>query len=107
MAALPQVTSTTFSQEVMKADTPVLVDFYADWCAPCRMVAPIVEDLAREYSGRIKTVKLDVDSNGDVAQRYGVMSIPTLAIFKDGQMVQRLVGAQPKQVLKKAIDNTL
>lgn len=101
------VTEATFEQEVLQSETPVLVDFWAEWCGPCRMIAPIVEELAGEYEGKMKVVKLDVDSNQDIAFKYGVMSIPTLGIFKGGEMVERLVGYMPKQQLKKRIDTAL
>ncbi|MBI2973917.1 MAG: thioredoxin [Armatimonadetes bacterium] len=96
-----------FETQVLKANTPVLVDFWAEWCAPCRMIAPIVEELAGEYDGKLKVVKLDVDDNQGIAYKYGIMSIPTLGIFKGGEMVERLVGYMPKQQLKRKIDAVL
>lgn len=96
-----------FENQVLKANTPVLVDFWAEWCAPCRMIAPIVEELAGEYDTKLKVVKVDVDNNQGVAYKYGIMSIPTLGIFKGGEMVERLVGYMPKQQLKKKIDAVL
>ena len=87
------VTDQTFDTEVIQASVPVLVDFWAAWCGPCRAIAPAVEEIATEYQGRAKVVKLDVDENQDVSIRYGVQSIPTLLVFKDGQVVERLVGA--------------
>jgi thioredoxin 1 len=93
-----------FEAQVLRSEVPVLVDFWAAWCGPCRMIAPIVEDLAGEYEGRLKVVKVDVDENTALAYRYGVMSIPTLGIFKGGELVERLVGYMPKQELKKRID---
>jgi thioredoxin 1 len=107
MATLTKVSSATFADEVQASETPVFVDFYADWCGPCRMVAPIVEELAKEYEGRLKVVKIDVDADPDLASRYGVMSIPLLGIFKGGKMVQRLTGAHPKANIKKAIEAVL
>ncbi|HXF82736.1 MAG TPA: thioredoxin [bacterium] len=104
MGKAVHVTERDFEAQVIKSEVPVLVDFWAEWCGPCRMIAPIVEDLAAEYEGRLKVVKVDVDQNNALAFRYGVMSIPTLGIFKGGQMVERLVGYMPKQELKKRID---
>ncbi|HVS48377.1 MAG TPA: thioredoxin [Candidatus Dormibacteraeota bacterium] len=82
----------TFEADVLKANEPVVVDFYADWCGPCRMMSPVVEQLAGEYAGKVTIGKLDVDANQDIAIRYGVMGIPTLGIFRDGKLVDRLVG---------------
>lgn len=102
-----EVDSATFQSEVAGSELPVLVDFWADWCAPCRMLAPIVEELAEEYEGRLKVARLDVDANPDLASQFGVMSIPTLLIFKEGAPVERLVGYRPKEQLKRAIDKVL
>ena len=107
MAHTMEVTDSTFDQEVIKSDTPVLVDFWADWCAPCKMIAPLVEELAEEYDGKVKFAKLDVDSNPQTAMTYGVRGIPTLLIFSDGQPVKQVVGAVPKSVLKKNLDEAL
>jgi len=101
------VTDATFDQEVLKSSKPVLVDFWAAWCGPCRMVAPVVEQIANEYSDRLEVAKLDVDENPDIAMRYGIMSIPTLMIFKDGKIAQRMVGYMPKEVMKRYVDATL
>ena len=101
------VTDATFEDEVIKADTPVLVDFWADWCAPCKMIAPIVEELATEYDGSVRFAKLDVDSNPKTATTYGVRGIPTLLIFDDGKPVDQVVGAVPKSVLKKRIEEAI
>lgn len=101
------ITDQTFQEEVLNAKTPVLVDFWATWCAPCRIIAPIVEDLAKEYEGKLKVGKLDVDQNPQASGQFGVMSIPTLMIFKDGKPVKTMIGAQPKDVIKKSIDEAL
>ncbi|MBS3811759.1 MAG: thioredoxin [Halanaerobiales bacterium] len=94
-----EVNDGNFRREVLKSDVPVLVDFWADWCAPCKMVAPVVEKIAREYSDDIKVTKLDVDKNQSTASRYNVMSIPTLLIFEDGREKDRIVGYAPKNKL--------
>ncbi len=98
------VTDQEFEEKVLKAETPVLVDFWAAWCAPCRMIAPIVEELANEYDGQVRFAKVDVDANPQAPTNYGVRSIPTLLIFKDGKPVDQVVGAVPKEVLKKRLD---
>jgi thioredoxin 1 len=101
------ITDSNFDRTVLKADKPVLVDFWATWCKPCQMVAPIVEELAKEYDGRVKFVKLDVDQNPKTATKYKVMSIPTLLVFKKGQPVSHLVGFRPKNELKRVLDAAL
>ena len=103
MATPTVVTDETFNQEVLKSDTPTLVDFWAVWCGPCRMVAPVVDEIAREQTGKLKVMKLDVDENQNTAMAYGVMSIPTLILFKDGQPVERIVGFRPKGDMEKKI----
>ncbi len=101
------VDDSNFDQTVLQAKTPVLVDFWAEWCGPCRMVAPIVEELAVEYEGRVSFTKLDVDQNPKTASKYGIMSIPTLLIFKDGNPISNIVGFRPKAELKRSLDDVL
>ncbi len=96
-----------FDKVVTQAKTPVLVDFWAAWCGPCRMVAPVVEELAEEYDGKISFAKVDVDQNPKIAGRYGIMSIPTLILFKDGKPITNIVGFRPKPQLKQSLDAAL
>ena len=96
-----------FDEMVLKAKTPVLVDFWAPWCGPCRMVAPIVDELANEYEGKVSFFKLNVDDNPVTSRQYGVMSIPTLIVFKNGQPASNIVGFRPKPELKKNLDAAL
>ena len=104
MAKPKEVTDATFEQEVLKAPRPVLVDFWAPWCGPCRMVAPIVEELAEEYDGKVNFVKLNTDGNPITASRYGIRSIPTLLVFKGGQPVGQIIGFRPKSDLRRRLD---
>ena len=97
----------SFDQEVLQSDQPYLVDFWAPWCGPCRMIGPIVEELAGEYAGKLKVGKVNVDDNQDIAARYGIASIPTLMLFKGGELRERITGAVPKATLKQAIDKHL
>lgn len=96
-----------FEEEVLKSDQPVLVDFWASWCGPCKAVGPVVEELAQIYAGRVKVGKVNVDENRELATRYRVMSIPTLAIFKDGDEAQRSVGFQGKQQLARFVEDNI
>jgi thioredoxin 1 len=99
MAKPIEVTDQTFEDLVLKADLPTLVDFWAVWCGPCKMIAPVLEEIAQEYEGQVQVTKLDVDHNNDSAFKYGVMSIPTLILFKDGQPAERIIGYMPKEKL--------
>ena len=99
MGNVREVTDNTFAQEVLQSTPPVLVDVWADWCGPCKAIAPIVEELARAYEGQLTVMKLDVDANPQTALAYQVQSIPTLLVFKDGRLAERIVGAVPKQVI--------
>jgi thioredoxin 1 len=101
------VSDSDFDQVVLQAKTPVLVDFWATWCAPCRMVAPVLDELAEEYTGKVSFVKVDVDQNPQTAGKYSIMSIPTLLIFKDGKPVAHAVGFRPKDELKRSLDEAL
>ncbi len=101
------VDESSFDQVVLQAKTPVLVDFWATWCGPCRMVAPIVEELSDEYVGKVVFGKVDVDQNPKVASKYGIMSIPSLIVFKNGKPVMNMVGFRPKDQIKKSLDAAL
>ena len=101
--AVGKVSDTTFESEVLKATGPVVVDFLAEWCGPCRMIAPALEEISGSLGGKVKIVKLNVDENPQTAAKYGIQSIPTLMIFKDGQMASRQIGAAPKQKLEQWI----
>lgn len=102
-----QLNQQNFQQEVLNSKKPVLVDFYADWCGPCKMIAPIIEQIAKEYEGKATIAKLNVDENNALAMQFGVMSIPTLIFFKDGREVQRLMGARPKTHLTDVLDQII
>jgi len=108
MGQVEAVTSANFDEKVLQSDLPVLVDFWAIWCGPCRMVAPAVEAVAEQFAGKAKVFKVDVDNEGEIAARYGIMSIPTLMYFKNGKVVDQLIGAQPQKViadrLQKLVD---
>ncbi len=96
-----------FDKEVLQSAIPAVVDFYADWCGPCRMVSPIVESLSREYAGKVKFVKIDTDKNQGLAERYDIMSIPTVMIFKNGEIRDKIIGASPASLYKQKIDSVL
>ncbi len=102
-----QVTDSSFKQDVLESELPVLVDFWAPWCGPCRMVAPVVDEISEQYDGQVKVVKLNTDENPSVASQYGIRSIPTLMIFKDGQRVDMVVGAVPKTTLANTLEKYL
>lgn len=107
MPYVKELADKDFESEVLKSAQPVLVDFWAPWCGPCRAVAPIIEELAKENAGSIKVAKINIDDNPNTAAAYGVSSIPTLMFFKDGEVAERLVGLQPKKRLQEAIDQVL
>src|SRR5437016_2659393 len=97
------ITDAEFQQEVLQADKPVMVDFWAEWCGPCKMIAPLVDELAIEYDGKLKVTKMDVDANPATAMRYGIRSIPTLMVFKGGVLVEQIIGAVPKRHLVDSV----
>jgi thioredoxin 1 len=96
-----------FQDEIKGTQVPILVDFWAEWCAPCRMIAPMLDEIAEEYEGKIKIGKLNVDQNRSIAAQFGVMSIPTLIVFKGGEMVEQMIGAQPKENLLKVLQSVI
>ncbi len=99
-----EITDANFDTEVINSDKPVLIDFWAVWCGPCKLIAPVVEEVAKEYEGKFKVGKMDIDNNPNVAMKYGIRSIPTLLIFKDGKVVDQIVGAVPKNVITSKMD---
>jgi len=107
MSSVTDVTESTFKQEVLESAVPVLVDFWAPWCGPCRMLSPVVDDVATEYEGQVKVVKLNTDQNPTIASHYGIRSIPTLIVFKGGRQVDTVVGAVPKTTLAKTLTQYL
>lgn len=102
-----EFTDSTFSADVLKSSTPVLVDFWAPWCGPCRQIAPLIEQLGQEYAGKITIGKVNIDDNPQAAQMYGIHSIPTLLLFKDGEVAERIVGVPPKTKLTSILDSSL
>ncbi len=107
MANTVEFTDSNFEEEVLNSEHPVLVDFWAEWCGPCRMIGPVVEEMASEYAGKAKIGKVNVDVNPEVSVKYGIRSIPALLIFKDGQVVDQIIGAVPKTHLTKQLDAQL
>lgn len=107
MSAAEAITADRFEEEVLKSETPVMVDFWAEWCGPCKALAPTVDIIADEYAGKMKVYKLDVQTEAAVASKYGVSSIPTLLIFKAGEVAERIVGLKPKQDITSRIDQLL
>ncbi|MBC8176980.1 MAG: thioredoxin [Deltaproteobacteria bacterium] len=107
MADLLHVTDGNFDEEIVKADIPAMVDFWAEWCGPCKIVGPTVEALAKEYEGKIKIAKMNVDENRETPAKFGIRNIPTLILFKDGEVAQTIVGAQPKSHLEEELKKLL
>ena len=97
-------TKENFQEEGLDAKQPVLVDMFATWCGPCKMMSPVIEELAEEYEGQVKVGKVDIDADSELAAQYGIMSVPTFLVFKDGQISDKIIGAVPKEILKEAID---
>ena len=102
-----QTTTATFEQDALKSDLPVLVDFYATWCGPCKMLAPVLDEVAKRYEGRAKVVKVDIDESPELAQRFGVSAVPTLVLFKEGKVVQQVMGFQSPKQLSTLLDGVL
>ncbi|WP_067598258.1 thioredoxin [Nocardiopsis listeri] len=107
MSTVKNVTDATFKEEVLASDKPVLVDFWADWCGPCKQMAPVLDKLAEEYGDKIDVVKINTDQNPETPRAYNVMSLPTMNVYKDGEVVKQLIGAKPKRVLEKELGEFL
>ncbi len=107
MSKAVQISDGTFEEEVLKSDVPVVVDFWAPWCGPCKMIAPILEEFAETYDGKLKVAKLDVDQNPRISSQYKIMSIPALLFFKDGKLVEQVIGALPKAQLQNYVEKVL
>jgi thioredoxin 1 len=107
MANILSVSDSTFSKDVLEAQTPVLVDFWADWCGPCKALAPKLEDISKQFGDKVKFVKMDVESNPQVPSQFGIRGIPTLILFKGGQMVDQLVGNQPREVIENLVNKAI
>lgn len=107
MANLMEITDATFEDDVIKSDVPVLLDFWAEWCGPCKMIGPVVEELAKDYDGKVRMAKMNVDENRETPAKFGIRSIPTLILFKGGEVAQTIVGAQPKNHIEDEIKKVL
>ena len=107
MSELLQITDENFDEEIINSELPAMVDFWAEWCGPCRMVGPMVEDLAKEYEGKIKVAKMDVDKNRETPTRFGIRNIPTLILFKGGEVAHTIIGAQPKTSIEEELKKLL
>ncbi len=107
MGDVVYVNDADFEKEILNSDIPAMVDFWADWCGPCKMVAPVIEELAEEFKGKVKIAKMDVDQNQQTPARFGIRSIPTMIFFKDGEVANIVIGAQPKEILKKELEKLL
>ncbi len=107
MADVLHVTDDSFEEEILKSDIPAVVDFWAEWCGPCKMVGPVVEELAKQYAGKIKVASMDVDSNRQTPGKFGIRNIPTLIFFKNGEVANTVIGAQPKSALEEEINKLL